>query len=90
MDRLLQHPAASLHPGRPDARRGIWGSLDEETGGLTTTRTNPVQQHVITSIFIEAANAQGLTMKQVVAYALKAGGVSVADANLKNRTLRMN
>ena len=35
-----------------------------------------------------AAKAQGLTMKQVVAYALKAGGVPIAEADLEDRTPR--
>ena len=35
-----------------------------------------------------AAKAQGLTMKQVVAHALKRAGVAIADADLEDRTPR--
>ena len=35
-----------------------------------------------------AAKAQGLTMKQVVAHALKRAGVAIADADLDDRTSR--
>ena len=36
----------------------------------------------------EAAKAQGLTMKQVVAFALRDAGVAVAAADLEDRTPR--
>lgn len=35
-----------------------------------------------------AAKAQGLTMKQIVAHALKGAGVAIADADLEDRTPR--
>src|SRR6478752_6708121 len=39
VDRLLQHPPPAFDAGRAHARRGIQGNRDDETGGMTTTRT---------------------------------------------------
>ena len=39
----------SPRPGRPDARRGIWGSRDEEAGGLTTTRTKLSHSQILSN-----------------------------------------
>jgi hypothetical protein len=52
-----------------------------------TTLNLRVRMSTIDAI-VDAAKAQGLTMKQVVCHALEAAGVSVAPADLEDRTPR--
>jgi hypothetical protein len=57
--------------------------------GKDTATTLNLRVRMSTVQAIEAAaKGQGLTMKQVVAFALKAAGVPVAEADLEDRTPR--
>lgn len=78
--------AANAAPQQPPAQVRQAERRGEGTDTPTTLnlRMRRSSVHAIEG----AAKAQGLTMKQVVAHALKAAGVAVADADLEDRTPR--
>lgn len=78
--------AANAAPQQPPAQvRKVEG---EGEGADTPTTLNLRMRRSTVYAIEAAAKAQGMTMKQVVAHALKAAGVLIADADLEDRTPR--
>lgn len=78
--------AANAAPQQPPAQVR---PVERGGEGADTPTTLNLRMRRSTVYSIEAAaRAQGLTMKQVVAHALKAAGVPIAEADLEDRTPR--
>jgi predicted HicB family RNase H-like nuclease len=73
--------AASTAPQQPPAQ------VAPSTEDAPTTLNLRVRTSTVAAL-TEAAKGRGLTMKQVVCQALEAAGVSVARADLEDRTPR--
>ena len=76
--------AASTAPNQPPA---IGPSAPDPAQEVSTTLNLRMKRSTVQAIE-EAAKGSGVTMKQVIAFALRDAGVTVAPADLEDRTPR--